>query len=168
MDIFEGLKSLYTVHSTWGLTHLIVANVALVLGTFMLATRKGTPRHKLVGRLYVAAMLLTNGTSFALNNFGGFSVFHWMAVFSLISVLIGFYFVWRKKANWLLWHVGWMSGSVVGLYAAFAAEISVRFFDPQTFWWVVAMASFTVIVIGVYFIIRFQVKTLPGYFHQKP
>ena len=164
MSLLEGLKELYTVHSTWGLVHLISANVALLLGTLVLLNKKGTPRHILMARIYLGAMVFTNGTSFALNNFGGFSPFHWLAVFSLASVLIGYSFVLRKKGNWLPHHVGWMSGSVVGLYAALAAEISVRFFDPEAFWWVVVLASSSVIFIGIYFIIRFQVKTLPSYF----
>ena len=164
MEFLEGIKALYTVHSTWGLVHLIAANAALVLGTLVLLNRKGTRRHVFIARFYLLAMLITNGTSFALENFGGFSMFHWFAVFSLLSIFIGYYFVFRKKGIWLPGHVGWMSGSVVGLYAALVAEISVRLFDPQAFWWVVMVASLTVIFIGVYFIFRFQVKTLPGYF----
>ncbi len=164
MEILEGIKQLYTIHSTWGLLHLAFANLALLFGTAVLLKKKGTPSHRLIGGLYLGAMLLTNGSSFALNNFGGFSPFHWMALFSLVSIAIGYLFVFRKKGNWLPGHVGWMSGSVVGLYAALVAEISVRLFNPAAFWWVVVLASALVISIGVYLIIRFQMKTLPGYF----
>ena len=37
--------------------HLILALAALVLGPFALYARKGSPRHRWAGRLWVAAML---------------------------------------------------------------------------------------------------------------
>lgn len=166
MDILDALKQLYTSHSGWGLTHLVAANAALFFGTLVIAMRKGTPRHKLAGWFYVTTMLITNGSSFWLNNFGGFSVFHAFAIFSLVTVAVGFYQVANKRKGWLIRHVGWMSGSVVGLYAALAAEISVRLFPAQVFWWVVMVASLAVGIVGVYLILRFQAKKLPTYFSE--
>jgi uncharacterized membrane protein len=44
--------------------HVIAAVLALVIGAFVLAGRKGTPAHRLAGRGWTAAMALTATSSF--------------------------------------------------------------------------------------------------------
>ena len=39
--------------------HLSTVVPAFVIGTFLLLTRKGTPRHKALGKIYMSLMLLT-------------------------------------------------------------------------------------------------------------
>ena len=43
--------------------HLATVLPAAVLGAFLLAARKGTPRHKLMGKIYMLLMLLTAATT---------------------------------------------------------------------------------------------------------
>ena len=111
--------------------------------------RKGTRRHRWLGRSYVVAMLGLNGTAFMTYElFGGFGAFHWMAVISLASVLYGYIPTWNKRPGWKTKHAFFMAGSYVGLIAALAAETFTRT-SILPFWWSVWGASLLVIFVGV-------------------
>jgi uncharacterized membrane protein len=116
------------VNGVVGWTHLMVSVVALVTGLLVLLMKKGTVTHKRVGYVYAMAMLLVNGTAFFLYRlFGGFGLFHWMAIVSLLTLAAGLYPVWtRKGKDYLITHFNFMYWSVVGLYCALMAEIFSR------------------------------------------
>lgn len=116
------------VGSTIGLVHLIFSVIALVTGIFVLCTTKGTLQHKRIGYIYAVSMLALNITAFMIYRlFGKFAIFHWFAVVSCITLFAGMYPVLRKTSkNYLLTHFNFMYWSVVGLYAAFMAEIFSR------------------------------------------
>ena len=137
------------IHSHIGWFHFITAVVALISGTIVILNVKGTTFHKRIGYIYVFSMLALNITSFFIINFGGFSLFHFFAIVSLLTVLAGMVAVWRKRKNWFASHFYYMSWSIVGLYAALWAEIGTRFVSStQQFWWVVAIATFVTVGIG--------------------
>ncbi len=147
------------IHSPIGLTHVASASVALVLGTLALAFRKGTLVHKRIGYAYVFAMLAVNATAFGIYKlFGGFGLFHFFAIVSLITMAIGmlpFLFRWK---NGLKFHISQMYYSVLGLYAAFFAETAVRVPASVKTWagfWVVVMgATVLTFVIGTWVFVR--------------
>ena len=63
-----------------GFVHIVVALAALALGTAVIFSRKGTRKHRQLGRAYLVMMLALNGTALAIYElFGGFGLFHWMA-----------------------------------------------------------------------------------------
>ncbi len=66
--------------------HLIAALAALVLGVAMLARRKGTASHRLLGRIWVALMLVTAISSLWIPRFLAFSWIHLLTAASLASV----------------------------------------------------------------------------------
>jgi len=137
------------IHSNIGWFHFITAVLALVTGTVVVLNVKGTLFHKRVGYVYVIAMLTLNLSSFFIINFGGFSLFHFFAIVSLLTVLGGMRAAWKRHKNWLAAHYYFMSWSVVGLYAALWSEIGTRFTtNMKEFWWIVALATFITIVIG--------------------
>src|SRR5687768_5310983 len=73
-----------------GLTHTIAAVGALVAGAAVLLIRKGTRRHRQVGWVYVASMLLLNGTAHLIYRlFGRFGPFHVGAIFIFVTVVAG-------------------------------------------------------------------------------
>ena len=85
--------------------------------------RKGTPRHRLAGRLYVFFMWALNVTALMdYELFGYFGPFHWMALISLATVIAGHLAALRKRPGWRQFHAYMMSGSYVGLIAAAFAE----------------------------------------------
>ena len=141
-----------------GLVHLAVSLAAILFGTAVLLTRKGTRKHRRLGRAYLLMMLALNVTALAIYElFDGFGLFHWMALFSLASVLLGYWPAWRKSAGWKVRHAYFMTGSYVGLIAALVSEVATRtaivpFFEA------VAIASAGVIVVGVWWMRR----SIPG------
>jgi uncharacterized membrane protein len=114
--------------SHWlGLVHLLTAVAALLFGAGVLFFRKGTRRHRWLGRCYLVSMLALNFTALLIYEvFDGFGVFHWLALFSLASVLGGYQAVWRKFPGWKVPHAHFMVGSYVGLVAAAVAEVASR------------------------------------------
>ena len=112
-----------------GLVHLIASVVALVLGTAILVINKGSRAHKKYGYGYCLAMIITLVTSFFIYRlYGRFGVFHYLAVVSGFTLLRGMLpmLMNRSGADSLNQHFRSMYWSVVGLYAAFAAELLVR------------------------------------------
>ena len=64
------------VSGTSGLIHLLASIVALVYGSIVIFTRKGTSKHKRRGYVYVIAMVILNGSAFMLYGlFGKFGIF---------------------------------------------------------------------------------------------
>jgi hypothetical protein len=97
-----------------------------------------------------------NITAFAIYRlFGGFGIFHFAALFSLFSLFGGMYPAYKKKDGWYQQHLEVMLWSVVGLYAAFAAEIAARLVSRTYFFWAVGLSGGLLSTLGYYFI-RFQ------------
>ena len=137
------------IHSNIGWFHFITAVLAMLTGTIVLLNKKGTLFHKRIGYIYVISMLLLNISSFFIVNFGGFSLFHFFAIVSLVSIFGGMIPTIKKGKNWFGYHFYFMSWSVVGLYCAFWAEIGTRFVgNMKEFWWMVAAATFITSFIG--------------------
>ena len=110
-----------------GFVHIAVALAALAFGTAVVLSRKGTRAHPM-GFVHIAValaalafarasppggrglnrpgavdlimMLALNGTALAIYElFGGFGLFHWVALFSLGSVVLGYWPAWRKSSG---------------------------------------------------------------------
>ena len=63
--------------------HGVLGLIALVTGALILFLKQGTPLHKKIGKVYVAAIYLLCFTSFFIFElFGRYGVFH---IFSLVS-----------------------------------------------------------------------------------
>jgi len=112
-----------------GIAHVTFGFAALVLGAGIFTLAKGTDLHRAVGTLYVLSMFGLNVTSLLIYNlFGGFGVFHVIALINLTMLLAGLFTVIlkRPRKRWLRNHYYLMGWSYVGLWAAFATEITVR------------------------------------------
>ncbi len=144
MSFFEDI-----IHSHIGWFHFILAVLAMLTGTVVLLKKKGTLFHKRTGYIYVVSMLLMNISSFFIINFGSFSIFHFFALVSLVTIFGGMIPTLKKKKNWFGYHFYFMNWSVVGLYCAFWSEIGTRFVNNmQQFWWVVLLATLITVFIG--------------------
>jgi len=132
-----------------GWFHVTCALVALGAGAAVLLRRKGTRIHRRIGWVYVASMLLMNGTGLMIYRlFGGFGPFHVAAVASLVTVLVGIVpAVRRRPANWVERHYAWMTWSYVGLCAAAVSEVATRT-PGLRFWWGVLVGTLVVLGVG--------------------
>jgi uncharacterized membrane protein len=126
------------LHSAVSEVHLVAALLALVAGSYILATPKGTRRHRWVGRAYVGSMTVLLLTAFQIYFlFGRFGIVHWGAVGSVLALTVGIGAALLRSVvrGWLRWHYLGMGASVTGLYAAFIVESTYRFFPSAYFWW---------------------------------
>lgn len=145
------------LHSPISLVHVIMALLAVGLGTGLLLTRKGTARHQRLGYLYAVCMILVNLTAFRLYYlFGHFGIVHVGALLSLATLAGGIGVAMYRPANWLVWHYRFMGASVTGLYAAGLVESTYRFFPGLYFWPVCLGVSGLVFSIGAFLIGRFE------------
>ena len=108
--------------------HLGLALFALALGVVMLVRTKGTASHKLLGRVWVGAIVVVSLSSFwirTLHKDGSFSAIHLLSIWTLIAVAIG---LWAIRTGRLRTHRGFMIGTfsglvIAGIFAAFPGRI---------------------------------------------
>lgn len=96
--------------------HITAAVVSLLVGALVLARRKGTPSHKVLGRVWVGLMLAVAISSFWI--FGlreGPSFIHLLSAWTLVSLALAVYFIRRGNVRA---HKGFMIGTFVGLAGA--------------------------------------------------
>jgi uncharacterized membrane protein len=94
--------------------HLTAAILCLLLGAAVLLRRKGTASHKLLGRSWVALMLIVAISSFWIRR-DGFSWIHLLSIWTLISLACAVWFIRRGNVRA---HQGFMIGTFLGLVGA--------------------------------------------------
>jgi uncharacterized membrane protein len=89
-----------------GWVHSLACALALALGAYMLFTRKGTPRHRLVGRVYVPTMIVVCATSLVIYEArGGWFFPHTLAVVTLGLIAAGWLAARFKQPRGLRIHI---------------------------------------------------------------
>jgi len=144
------------VKSSLGWFHLVTALLAMVAGAFVLATRKGTKRHKQVGYVYVFSMLLVCGSAMGIYRLTGtFGIFHITAIVGFLTLAGGIIPMLIKniERKYKAVHIWFMYYSVLGLYAAFASELIVRIPD-KPFYTMVGIATGSIFLVGTIFILK--------------
>ena len=77
------------------LAHTAAAFAALALGAAVFLRRKGSTTHRLLGRGWVALMLVTALSSFWIRSTGGFSWIHGLSVVAVAALAGAVYFAVR-------------------------------------------------------------------------
>lgn len=95
--------------------HMACAGIAMVLGAWLLARRKGTAFHRGLGRLWVVLMVCTSVASFFIQARGQLSALHLLSVISLLAVAAALVSAWRRN---LALHRKSMMGAYAGLVIA--------------------------------------------------
>jgi uncharacterized membrane protein len=72
-----------------GWVHFAASTIALVIGPMIIVRPKGTPLHKLSGRIYVIAILVASITALGIYRRGIFFFAHWFAVAALVAIAAG-------------------------------------------------------------------------------
>jgi uncharacterized membrane protein len=106
-------------------SHAFAASVAIPLGGYQLFRRpRGDRRHRVVGRVWVAAMLYVSVTSFWLRDLrpGQLSFLHVLSVVTVVSVTLG---VVAARRQDLARHRACMRGAWFGLLGAFVGAVAV-------------------------------------------
>lgn len=104
--------------------HLTAAVVAVMLGVGILLMRRGTPRHRWLGRFWVAAMAVTATTSFGIRELGAghLSWLHALSVYVLVSLVLAVLAIRRRNVTA---HRRQMLGLYAGLVIAGVAAVAV-------------------------------------------
>ncbi len=92
--------------------HVAAVLPAAVLGAYILLDRKGTPRHRLFGKIWMVLMVVTSLSSFfihGINLFYGFSPIHLLSVFVLVGA-------WRTISAARAHNIRAHKASVIGMY----------------------------------------------------
>jgi uncharacterized membrane protein len=113
------LVALAKGHAQWGLlpwqvwAHLATVLTALALTPVMLLRRRGDRPHRMLGTLWVAAMILTAliSLNIRLTNPGGFSIIHVLSAWTLIQVPILW---WSARTHNVVRHRRAVRGMVFG------------------------------------------------------
>lgn len=106
-------------------THAFLALASLMLGGWQLfVSKKGTPAHRLAGRVWVASMLFVAVSSFWITEIreGRFSFLHVLSVVTIVTVSLGVLAAVRGNIES---HRGNMTGSWIGLTFAFVFAIAI-------------------------------------------
>lgn len=95
--------------------HLAAALPALLLGGWMLAARKGTPRHRRFGRAWVLLMAATAISSFWIRHSGHFSWIHLLSAWVLFILIMAVAAIYKGNVRA---HRRWITGAYAGLAVA--------------------------------------------------
>lgn len=143
------------VNTSLGWFHLVVALLAMLAGAYILITPKGSKRHKQIGYIYLTSMTLVCGSALGIYNLTGkFGVFHILALVGFVTLIAGMIPLFLKniRREYKVFHLWFTYYSVLGLYAAFASELSVRI-PEKPFYTMVGIATGVIFLSGSVFIL---------------
>lgn len=157
------------ITSEIGLIHFIASVIAILFGTLVLVSTKGTKRHRSIGRLYALSMCVVLVTAFMTYRlFGTWGIFHWTAVISSLTLLCGLVpiLIQRPMKNYVALHFSFMYWSVMGLYAAAISETLVRMpnvvidsgIPNSVFYTMTGIGSAMVMGLGAFCFLKLQPK----------
>ncbi len=138
-----------------GLIHIVSAVVALSFGAVVFFKPKGGKVHKLIGYLYIFALLCVNASAlFVYEDSITGGPFHVLAVVSLVTLICGFVPVFTRlpKMSWLSLHAYFMSWSYVGLVSAGVGQMSAMMLEVQPVLLTVGVPAALAVLIGGIFV----------------
>jgi uncharacterized membrane protein len=96
--------------------HVSATLAALPLGGHVLWARKGGARHRTLGRIWAALMMIAALSSFWLRDLsGGLSLIHLLSLLTLVSIPLG---VWYARRGAIQAHLRTMRAVYIGLVVA--------------------------------------------------
>jgi uncharacterized membrane protein len=105
--------------------HVLAAVTALLVGAAVLLVPKGTHAHRVIGTVYVLALILVNVAALSLHRENAFGVFHALAVASLVTVAVGLspLLLGKRSPPVIANHAYCMTWSYAGLVAAGCGQL---------------------------------------------
>src|SRR4029077_4434053 len=110
-----------------GWVHFVASLIALAAGAVVLVRPKGTPVHRLRGRVYVVTLVITSVTALFIYRSGVFFFAHWFGVASLIVVALGFAAAhFKQPRGWMHLHLTCMMAGYYMLIGGGVNEVFLR------------------------------------------
>lgn len=131
--------------------HVLAALSALGAGAAVLLLPKGTQRHRLIGKVYVLALVLVNVAALSLHREDVFGVFHALAVASLVTIAVGLspLLLGKRSPTVIGTHAFCMTWSYAGLVAAGCGQLAVAVGQDLAAWVVPAVIGAVLCISGV-------------------
>lgn len=97
--------------------HVAAATIALISGVIVVASRKGTPAHRIVGSVFAVAMMVAAAVSFAVTGLwpGHYSPIHLLSIVTLTTIPLA---IWRRRVGDIRGHARVMGLNFAGLIGA--------------------------------------------------
>ena len=150
-----------------GWVHFVASLIALALGAVVVVRPKGTPVHRLRGRIYAVAVVVTSLTALGIYRLGVFFFAHWFGVAALIVIAVGVAAAHFKipRRGWVHVHLTCMLLSYYILIGGGVNELFLRVnllrrLAPNLDSPMVGMTHFAVMVFFAILITYFNVVTL--------
>lgn len=131
------------LHTIIVVAHVVGAVGALVAGILAFTFRKGTPRHRLIGKTYLIMWGIIALTGFMLGADLTPSVFEIATAYGVFSTGMAYWVVLKRKQigpTWLPKHYGWMLGSMAALIVATINQVLPRMGIEYPIWVFVLLA----------------------------
>jgi uncharacterized membrane protein len=114
--------------SVIGFFHTLACVLALGVGAYLMAWRKGTPRHRMLGDVYTGAILFASVSSLTIYTRHAFTAAHWFGVIATVLSAAGFALGrWHGRGQaWKYGHIVCMVGSYYVLVGGGVNEVFLR------------------------------------------
>ena len=150
-----------------GWVHFIASLIAVGVGAAILARPKGTPTHRLRGRIYAVAVLATSITALGIYRLGVFFFAHWFGIAALIVIALGIMAAHFKVPlkGWMQLHLTCMLLSYYiliggGVNEVFLRVTFLRRLAPNLNSPIIGATHFAVIASFAILVAYFNVKSL--------
>ena len=132
-------------------THVLAALSALGAGAAVLLSTKGTHTHRVMGTVYVLALVLVNVAALSLHRESTFGVFHVLAVVSLLTIAAGLapLLLGKRSPVVIANHAYCMSWSYAGLVAAGCGQLTAAVGEALGAWVVPSVIAAVLTLCGV-------------------
>jgi uncharacterized membrane protein len=136
---------------TRAIGHVLAACSALVAGVAVLPLPKGTHTHRVIGTVYVLALVLVDVAALSLHRENTFGVFHAVAVVSLVTIAVGLspLLLGKRSPMVIATHAYCMTWSYAGLVAAGCGQLAVAVGQDAGAWVVPAAIGTVLSISGV-------------------
>jgi len=114
----------------------LAALSALGAGAAVLLLPKGTHSHRVIGTVYVLALVLVNVAALSLHRESTFGVFHALAVVSLVTIAVGLspLLLGKRSPMVIATHAYCMTWSYAGVVAAGCGQLTVTVGEDAGAW----------------------------------
>ena len=131
--------------------HVLAAVSALLVGAAVLLVPKGTHTHRVIGTVYVLALVLVNVAALSLHRESTFGVFHALAVASLVTIAVGLspLLLGKRSPPVIATHAYCMTWSYAGLVAAGCGQLAVAVGQGDGAWVVPVVIGTVLSISGV-------------------
>ena len=131
--------------------HVLAAITALLVGAAVLLLPKGTQFHRVIGAVYVVALLLVNVAALSLHRESTFGVFHALAIASLVTIAVGLspLLLGKRSPPVMATHAYCTAWSYAGLVAAGCGQLAAAVGQGDGEWIVPVVIATVLSISGV-------------------